>query len=44
MRHLFCNLGEKLSDDEFDYMMRDVDKDGNGRIDFEEFFVMMKGQ
>ena len=43
MRHLFCNLGQKLSDEEFDYMMRDVDKDGNGRVDFAEFKSLMTG-
>jgi len=33
---LHC-LGEDLSEDEIEDMIREVDIDGDGRIDFEEF-------
>ena len=35
------NLGQLVSDEELDAMMGEVDKDGNGEIDFEEFKAMM---
>ncbi|KAJ3763907.1 hypothetical protein EV360DRAFT_91528 [Lentinula raphanica] len=34
LRHVMTNLGEKLTDDEVDEMMREADEDGNGRIDY----------
>jgi len=35
-------LGENLTEDEIGAMMREVDEDGSGQIDFEEFLGMMK--
>ena len=35
-------LGFELSDEEIETMMKDVDEDGSGEIDFEEFYTMMK--
>jgi calmodulin len=35
------NLGQRLSDEELEAMMGEVDTDGNGEIDFDEFKQMM---
>ena len=35
-------LGEKPSDDELDDMIRAVDLNGDGEIDFEEFIGLMR--
>ncbi|KAL7465256.1 hypothetical protein ACHAXS_005584 [Conticribra weissflogii] len=41
LKKLMKNLGQALSDAELDAMMDEVDTDGNGEIDFEEFKTMM---
>merc|ERR1711868_294473 len=41
LRHVMTNLGEKLTDDECDEMIREADIDGDGQIDYEEFVKMM---
>lgn len=41
LKKLMKNLGQTLSDAELDAMMDEVDTDGNGEIDFEEFKTMM---
>lgn len=33
LRHVMTSIGEKLTDDEVDAMIRDADQDGDGRID-----------
>jgi calmodulin len=33
LRHVMTSIGEKLSDDEVDEMIREADQDGDGRID-----------
>lgn len=35
------NLGEKLTEDEVDEMIREADIDGDGHINYEEFVRMM---
>jgi len=41
LRHVMCNLGEKLTDDEVDEMIREGDVDGDGQINYDEFVKMM---
>lgn len=41
LRHVMTNLGEKLTDDEVDEMIREADVDGDGQINYEEFVKMM---
>ena len=35
LRQIMANLGEKLTDEELDEMMREADLNGDGQIDFE---------
>ena len=35
------NLGEKLTDEEVDEMIREADIDGDGQVIYEEFVTMM---
>ena len=39
LRHVMTNLGEKLTYEEVDEMIRDADVDGDGQIKYEEFVV-----
>ncbi|CAK9195211.1 unnamed protein product [Sphagnum troendelagicum] len=41
LRHVMTNLGEKLTDEEVDEMIREADLDGNGQVDYDEFVKMM---
>ena len=41
LRHIMTNLGEKLTDEEVDEMLREADIDGDGQINYEEFVKMM---
>jgi hypothetical protein len=34
LRHVMTNLGEKLTDDEVDEMIREADTDGDGQVDY----------
>ena len=35
------NLGEKLLEEEIEYLINDIDIDGDGQINYEEFYLMM---
>ena len=35
LKHIMANLGEKLTDEELDEMMREADTNGDGQIDYE---------
>lgn len=35
------NLGEKLTDDEVEEMIKEADVDGDGQVNYEEFVRMM---
>ncbi|KAF9506047.1 hypothetical protein BS47DRAFT_1353370 [Hydnum rufescens UP504] len=41
LRHVMNSLGEKLTEQEVDEMMREADVDGDGQINHEEFVKMM---
>jgi len=41
LRKIISNLGEKLSDDEVDAIIREADTDGDGCINCDEFVKMM---
>lgn len=37
LRHVLTSLGERLTDDEIDEVMREADLDGDGQVDYEAF-------
>ncbi len=41
LRHVMINLGEKLTDEEINEMIREADVDGDGQVNYEEFVKMM---
>ena len=41
LRHVMTTLGDQLTDDEVDEMIREADIDGDGFINYEEFVRMM---
>lgn len=42
LKHGMVYMGERLSDEEVEEMMREADSDGDGRISFEDFKILMK--
>lgn len=43
LRHVMTSIGEKLTDDEVDEMIREADQDGDGRIDCMAFWSILRG-
>ncbi|KAH7966809.1 hypothetical protein HPB49_019660 [Dermacentor silvarum] len=41
LRHVMTTMGEKLSHEEVDEMIREADQDGDGRINYDEFVSMV---
>uniref|UniRef100_A0A0K8SPY3 EF-hand domain-containing protein n=1 Tax=Lygus hesperus TaxID=30085 RepID=A0A0K8SPY3_LYGHE len=41
LRHVMTNLGEKLSDEEVDDMIKEADIDGDGMVNYEEFVTIL---
>lgn len=41
LRHVMTNLGEKLTDEECDEMIKEADLDGDGMVNYDEFVRMM---
>ncbi|CAN6343705.1 unnamed protein product [Urochloa humidicola] len=41
LRHVMINLGEKLTDEEVEQMIREADLDGDGQVNYDEFVRMM---
>lgn len=41
LRHVIANIGEKVDEDELEEMMKEADKDGNGKIDYAEFVATL---
>lgn len=43
IRHVLINIGEQVTDEEVDEMIRMVDTDGDGQVSFAEFYAMVTG-
>jgi len=43
IRHVLINIGEQVTDEEVDEMIRMVDSDGDGQVSWEEFYFMVTG-
>ncbi|KAJ8308523.1 hypothetical protein KUTeg_013397 [Tegillarca granosa] len=41
LRHVMTNLGEKLTDDEVNEMIREADIDMDGQVNYDEFVRIM---
>lgn len=43
IRHVLINIGEQVTDEEVDEMIRMVDSDGDGQVSWTEFYSMVTG-
>jgi Ca2+-binding EF-hand superfamily protein len=43
IRHVLVNIGENVTDEEIDEMIRMCDRDGDGQVSFDEFYRMVTG-
>lgn len=43
IRHVLINIGEQVTDEEVDEMIRMVDRDGDGQVSWDEFYSMVTG-
>jgi len=43
IRHVLINIGEQVTDEEVDEMIRMVDSDGDGQVSWEEFYGLVSG-
>ena len=41
LRHVMLNLGEQVTEEECDALVEEADTDGDGCIDYDEFYIMM---
>jgi len=41
LRHIMTHLGEKLSEEEVNEMMKEADPDGDGQVNYEEFIKVI---
>ena len=41
LRQVMLNLGEKLTEEEVEMMIREADNNGDGLVNYEEFISMM---
>jgi calmodulin len=41
LKHVMTTIGDKLTDEEVDALIREADIDGNGNINYEEFVRTM---
>ncbi|XP_037026495.1 calmodulin-A-like isoform X2 [Bradysia coprophila] len=44
LRHVMTNLGEKLSEEEVDDMIKEADMDGDGMVNYDEFVMILTGR
>ena len=45
LRHVMTNLGEKLTDDEVDDMIKEADLDGDGMVNYEgKDAILLRGR
>ena len=44
LRYVMTNIGNQLTIEEVDELIREVDCDGDGQVNYEEFILMMKPQ
>jgi calmodulin len=44
LREILRALDDNINDDELDEMIAEIDTDGSGTVDFDEFMEMMSGE